>query len=69
MENVIRVENFGDVRYGRNRDAAFVDAAVYRDVRMAIDDAWRDEHASAVDDLSADGSFYVGADFRDLAGP
>ena len=34
---------------------------------MAVDDAGRDEHAGAVDDLSAAGSFYVGADFRDLA--
>src|SRR6267142_1511943 len=65
--NVIGIENFRYIRDGRNGDAAFVDAAIHGDVRVAINDAGRDEHSGAVNDLRAAGSFDVWAHFGNLA--
>src|SRR5262249_14341691 len=51
----------------RNGDAAFVDAAIYCDVRVAINNAGRYEHSGAVNHLRTCGSLHVWADFGDFA--
>ena len=47
---VAGIEHLLDRRHRRHRNAALVDAAVDRDVRMAVDDAGHDEAAAGVDD-------------------
>ena len=49
------------------RHAAFVDAAIDGDVRVAIDDAGDDVLAGGIDDRGAGGLHDLLADFGDLA--
>ena len=65
--DVVGIENVGDVGDRRDGDAAFVDAAVDGDVRVAIDDAGHDELARGVDHLRVFRRFDGGADFGDFA--
>jgi hypothetical protein len=49
--DVLGIENVLDVHHRRDGDAAFVDAAIDGDVRVAVDDAGRNIHAGRVDHL------------------
>src|SRR5262249_35131286 len=65
--DVVGVEDFGNVRNRGDGDAAFVDAAVDGDVRVAVNDAGRDVHSGTVDNLRAGRSFNASTDLGDLA--
>ena len=66
--DVFGIQHVGDVRDRRDRDAAFVDVAVHRDVRVAIDDAGHDELAVGVNDLRVFRRFAMDwADFGDFS--
>src|SRR6266566_2016861 len=65
--DVVGIEYIRDVRDGRNGDAAFVDAAVYGDVRMAINDSGNHELPRGVNHLRAFWRFDGLADGGDLS--
>ncbi len=65
--DVIGIDHFGDVGDRRDRDAAFVDAAIDGDVGVTIDDAGHDELSCGVDHFRALGSFDSWPDFGNFA--
>jgi hypothetical protein len=64
--DVGRVEHVFHPGHRAHRHAALVDGFA-GDVRMGVDDPWRDELAGAVIDLGARGNRHVAADRGDLA--
>src|ERR1700687_1022418 len=65
--DIVRIQHLGNISHRGDGDAAFVDAAVHRDVRMAIDDPGDDELSGGIDDLGILRRFDRLANFGNLA--
>src|SRR5579863_6084324 len=65
--NVVGIQNVSDVDDRRNGNAAFIDAAIHGDVRMAINNPWDDKLPGGIDHLRIFRSFDAGADFHNFA--
>src|ERR1019366_2291711 len=67
--DILRVEHVLDIDHGGDADAAFVDAAIDGNVRVAIDDAGDHVLIGGIDDLDAGGLHEHLAKLGDLAVP
>src|ERR1700674_1884373 len=65
--DIVRIQHLGNIGHRGDGDAALVDAAVHRDVRMAVDDPGDDELSGGIDDLGILGRFDGLTDFGNLA--
>ena len=65
--DVLGVDDVLDIDHRGDADAAFVDAAIAGDVRVAVDDAGDHVLVGGIDDLGAGGLHDLLADLGDLA--